>query len=78
MTFKLHNISIAEFRSFLKHHGLNYIRTKGGHEIWSRKDLLRPVIFQTHIDPIPAFIIKNNHRTMGLTTKDLRNFLSNK
>ena len=76
MTKKIHNISIAEFKSFLRHHGLKRIRTTGGHEIWSRQDLLRPVIFQTHIDPIPVFIIKNNLRTMGLNSKDLRSFFS--
>ena len=75
MTKKLQNISLADFRLFIKHHGLNLIRTSGGHEIWARKDLTRPVVLQTHIDPVPLFIIKNNLRTMGLTLKDLRDFL---
>jgi len=69
------NISIREFKSFLVFHGLKHIRTSNGHEIWSGKDLLRPVIFQNHIDPVPLFIIKNNLRTMNLTLKDLRNYL---
>jgi hypothetical protein len=78
MARKLQNISIREFKSFLSFHGLKHIRTSGGHEIWSRKDLLRPVVFQTHIDPIPIFIIKNNIRNMNLTVKDLRVYLNNK
>lgn len=76
MSRRLNNISLREFRSYLEFHGLKKIRTKGGHEIWSRNDLLRPVILQTHIDPVPIFIVKNSLRTMRLTTKDLREFLS--
>jgi hypothetical protein len=76
MTPSIKNVSIAYFKAFLSHHGLNHISTTRGHEKWSRKDLSRPVIFQTHIDPIPLFIIKNNLRTMGLTLTDLRNFFN--
>jgi hypothetical protein len=78
MAKKLHNISILEFKSFLLFHGLKHIRTSGGHEVWSGKDLLRPVVFQTHIDPIPFFIIKNNLRTMNLTLKDLQDYFEKK
>jgi hypothetical protein len=76
MTPSIKNVSIVDFRAFLTHQGLKYIGTKDGHEKWSRKDLLRPVVFQTHIDPIPLFIIKNNLRTMGLTLTDLRSFFN--
>lgn len=76
MTARLGNVSIKEFREFLKYHELNFHHIKAGHEIWSNKSLTRPVIFQTHIDPIPPFIISNNLRTMGLTSSDLRSFLS--
>lgn len=71
---KLKNVPVSLFRDFLAHHGLNHIRTNGGHEIWGGKNLLRPVVFQTHIDPIPEFIIKNNLRNMGLTSKDFAEF----
>lgn len=50
----LSNIDISVFRNFLKAQGLNYIDTKGGHEKWNKDGLLRPVIFQTHITPIPV------------------------
>jgi hypothetical protein len=78
MTRAIKNISLEDFRSFLKHCGLKLIRTSGGHEIWSSKDLTRPVTLQSHIDPIPLFIIKNNLRTMGLTLNDLRNYLNSR
>jgi hypothetical protein len=78
MTVAIKNISLETFRCFLRHNGLNLIRTKGGHEIWSGKNLIRPVILQSHIDPIPLFIINNCLRTMGLKSKDLRDYLMSK
>jgi len=75
MTSAIKNIPLNTFRGFLKHHGLSQIRISSGHEIWSGKYLTRPVIIQTHIDPIPLFVIKSNLRTMGLTLNDLRKYL---
>lgn len=76
MAPSIKNVSLQEFRNFLINKGLKLIRTSDGHEVWSGKDLTRPVIIQTHVDPIPLFIIKSNLRTMGLTLTDLRNFLN--
>ena len=75
---KLKNISLKIFRQYLQHCGLKHIRTKGGHEIWSAKNLTRPVVLQTHVDPVPEFIIKNNLRTMGKSAEDFAEFLKNK
>ena len=72
---KLKNISIKIFRHYLRHCGLKHIRTKGSHEIWSAKNLTRPVVLQTHVDPIPEFIIKNNLRTIGKSEEHLLEFL---
>jgi predicted RNA binding protein YcfA (HicA-like mRNA interferase family) len=78
MTHSLKNIGLKNFQKFLLHQGLTHIRSKGSHEIWSRKDLTRPVIIQSNIDPVPKFIIKNCLRTLGLTNEDLSNFLESK
>ena len=78
MTPSIKNVSIQEFKSFLIDKGLKHIRTKAGHEVWSGKELTRPVIIQTHIDPIPLFVIKNNLRTMDSTLKELRDYLNTK
>lgn len=72
---KLKNISLKTFRRYLLHCGLKHIRSKGGHEIWSAKNLTRPVVLQTHVDPIPEFIIKNNLRTIGRPEEHLVEFL---
>lgn len=69
-TQKLSNVPLAEFREFLRKAGCKYISTEGGHEKWTRRDLTRPIIVQTHISPIPEFIIKNALRNMGFTKKD--------
>ena len=69
-TYKLSNICIAQFREFLFEIGCTRISIEGGHEKWHKNGCLRPIIIQTHIDPIPEFIIKNNLRSLGLTRKD--------
>lgn len=69
-TKHLRNISLSQFQSFLELVHCKYIDTKGGHEKWSRADLFRPIIVQTHISPIPEFIIKNNLRVLGYSKDD--------
>lgn len=69
-TRKLSNVKLAHVREFLEKAGCNYVSTEGGHEKWTRKDLTRPVIIQTHIDPVPEFIIMNILRTLGMIKKD--------
>ncbi|OFY63062.1 MAG: hypothetical protein A2V64_09475 [Bacteroidetes bacterium RBG_13_43_22] len=76
MTPSIKNVSIKDFKCFLSHHGLKQIRISSGHEVWSGKELTRPVIFQTNKDPIPLFIVKSNLKTMGMTLTDLRNYLN--
>ncbi|MBD9134391.1 MAG: type II toxin-antitoxin system HicA family toxin [Alistipes indistinctus] len=72
---RLHNVSLKIFRGFLEEKGLKCIRNKGGHEVWSRSDLRRPVVLQSHIDPIPEFIVKNNLKTIGATISDLLRYM---
>lgn len=69
------NIDIKQFRKFLQSQGLQQISVKGGHEKWTKAGLLRAVIFQTHVNPIPVMVIKNNLRTMNCTVKELEDFL---
>lgn len=66
---KLSNISLSDMRKALKGSGLNKIRTKGGHETWSKAAMTRPITIQTHIDPIPEFIVKQVIRNLGITNK---------
>jgi predicted RNA binding protein YcfA (HicA-like mRNA interferase family) len=66
----LANISIKEFRAVLLILGLTNVRNKGGHEAWMKSGMTRPVIFQTHVEPIPEFIIRNNLRNLGINKEE--------
>lgn len=55
--------------------GAHYIRTSEEHEVWSKVGLTRPIILQTHKDPIPEFVIKNNLRTLKLSKDDFLDLL---
>lgn len=77
-TKKLSNISIAKFQAFLDLCLCKQIGIKGGHEKWTRVDLTRPIVFQTHIDPIPEFIVKNNLRGLGYSKKQFFEILEGK
>jgi hypothetical protein len=76
MANSLKNITVNQYRSFLMFHGLKKIRTNGGHEIWSGTHLKRNITFQSHIKPVPEFIIRNGLRTMGLAKNDFLNYLN--
>lgn len=72
---KYSNISVARFRKILKALGLEQVRTKGGHEMWMKEGMLRNVVLQTHIDPVPEDIIKNNLRTIGVGVEEFEKLL---
>lgn len=74
-TKHLRNVPLKLFREFLTEKGCICNRTNGGHEHWSRTDLKRPITIQTHIDPIPEFIIKNALVQLGLSKKDFTDWI---
>ena len=67
---KYSNITVARFRKILKALGLEQVRTKGGHEMWFKEGMLRNVVFQNHVEPIPEDIIKNIIRTIGISKEE--------
>lgn len=66
----LSNVTIAELRIILTKQGLRVERSKGGHEMWSKEGMSRPVVFQTHKQPIPEFVVQNAIKTLGMTKKE--------
>ena len=74
-TKHLRNVPLKLFREFLIEKGCICNRANGGHEHWSRTDLKRPITIQTHIDPIPEFIIKNALVQLGLSKKDFTDWI---
>lgn len=68
-TKKLSNISIKDFRKFLLSQDLELIKDskgRGGHEKWSKAGMLRPITIQTHISPVPEFIVKQVLRHLDM------------
>ncbi|MCB6099368.1 hypothetical protein [Flavobacterium psychrophilum] len=47
-TYKLSNIPLKTMLWFLEHNGLKQINIEGGYAKYTRADLLRPIIIQTH------------------------------
>lgn len=76
MSQKISNLSLATVRKLLSKKGCKHIRTKGGHETWTRTDLLRPIIIQTHVDPVPSFIVQQILRTLDMDRDDLKKTIS--
>ena len=72
---KLSNIPIRDFREFLSKVGCTCQGIESGHEKWTKPGLSRPVVFQTHKDPIPEFIIRANLRTLNISRQDFFNIL---
>jgi hypothetical protein len=68
-TKHLRNISLDDYRKYLAYIGCKCTRTKGGHEHYTRNDLLRPLTLQSHISPVPEFIIMNHLRILLKTKK---------
>ncbi len=76
----LRNIPLKKVRDFLKKAGFKKIRTNGGHETWSRSGTndRRPVTIQTHIDPVPKFILINFLSDFGFSKDDFFDILEGK
>jgi len=77
-TLKLSNIDLRTLRLFLTKIGCNHTRTTDGHEHWTRKDLLRPITFSTHVEPVPEFVIKNILKQVGVNKKEFFTVLGKK
>lgn len=66
---KLSKIPVVKFRKFLESQGLKVIKStrgRGGHEKWSKSGMDRPITIQTHIDPVPEFIVKQVLRHLNM------------
>lgn len=55
-----------EFEKFLLFIGCEFKRQSGGHRIYTRAGLKRPLVVPAH-GSIPVFVIRNNLRLLGIT-----------
>ena len=74
---KLSNISHDKYRKILKSLNCKCNRSKGDHEHWSRADLNRPLTFQSTINPVPEFIIKQHLRYLNLSREEFQDIYNN-
>jgi hypothetical protein len=75
---KISNLSLRQYRNFLQSIGCKYVSTSGGHEKWTKEGISRPIIIQTHINPIPERIIRSNLKTLGIDRKEFEQLISSK
>ena len=69
-TRKLSNISLAKYLAFLELCHCTLLRNNSGHDVYARADLLRPIVPQNHIDPVPERILKQGLRALGYSRSD--------
>lgn len=66
----LRNITVSDLRRILRIYGCEFARTKGGHEAWKSDKVARPIIFQTHVTPVPEMVVRNLIRDLGTTKEE--------
>lgn len=69
------SVKTSLFRDFLKSQGCNFHQNRKRHEVWGRKDLNRPIIFQRAKKEIPWFHIKKNLETLGVGKEEFLKFI---
>lgn len=81
-TVRMSNIPLKDFREFLFEKGCsrleNGTKGRGGHELWTKEGLKRPITLQTHIDPVPERVVKSNLNTLGISRKQFEEWLIGK
>lgn len=66
----IRNVKLSEYLRFLELVGCKCIKNTKGHYKYSRHDLTRPIVIQTHIDPVPEFIIANGLKELSISKDD--------
>ena len=70
-TYKTSNVPLKDFRKFLGKMGAKHKRDRGGHEIYFHKDLPRSIPIQSHLDPVPEFIVLEILNYFGVSKKKM-------
>ncbi len=53
------------------------LNTEGGHVKYTRNDLRRPIIIQTHISPVPTFIVSQILKHLGFNKTSFHLYIKN-
>jgi len=65
---RLTPIHWKKFEKFLLFIGCRFERARGDHRIYWREDLKRPVVIPREKE-LPVFVIRNNLRILGISSK---------
>lgn len=69
-TKKLKNLTLRDIRAFLILKGCVKDRTRGGHEAWRKSGLARPIIIQTHKNPVPEHVARSIIKDLGISREE--------
>ena len=69
-------VSLDTFRTFLMRKGYRFRLLSGGHEQWTGREGMRPVVLSRLTDPVPPFIIRQALRVIGVPQEVLEDFLN--
>ncbi len=70
MGSKLHPVKTSKYRKILSNLDWKYDRVKGDHEIWVKEGVLFEIVFITNDKEVQPFIIRQNNKTLGLSTDE--------
>ncbi|MFO8056768.1 MAG: type II toxin-antitoxin system HicA family toxin [bacterium] len=62
-------VSCRVLRRVFEKAGFKCVRIEGGHFVYTREDVIRPVVIPDRKE-VPVFIIKNNLRTAGISREE--------
>ncbi|OHA16721.1 MAG: hypothetical protein A3C79_00045 [Candidatus Taylorbacteria bacterium RIFCSPHIGHO2_02_FULL_45_28] len=73
---EIDSISWRKLEKFLLSYGCVFVREKGDHRVYSKSGLVRPLIVPQY-SRIPAFIVLNNLRVLGISKKEFLKKIKN-
>lgn len=74
---RIQSIHWKEFEKFLFHVGCEFKREKGDHRIYWKIGIKRPIVIPRDTS-LPAFIILNNLKVLGIIREDYLKFIAKK
>lgn len=72
---RIQSIHWKEFEKFLLKIGCEFVREKGDHRIYTKVGIKRPIVIPRETS-LPAFIILNNLRTLGISREEYLEIMS--
>jgi len=78
MASQLSPIKTKRYRKLLNDLGWRFNRIRGDHEIWIKDGIISEIVFICNEKEVPPFIIRQNNKTLNLSTKEYLELLHRK